>query len=80
MFWKKFTKESKRNVILDKVLDLMKLLKVNLVELSARVDMLEEKFRSPIMRKKIKDPDPDPNPDQPKIDDGFDELRALKGL
>lgn len=76
LFFSKKKKQDEEKV-LDKVLELVKVVSTKLTQVEKEVDMIKEKLRSPLIKKKLSEGEEELE-EKPLIDDGFDELRALR--
>lgn len=61
------------------MLRIVEIMKLTLAELGKRIDILEEKFKTPVLKKKLLEKsEEEKDPQQTSINDGFDELRQLR--
>lgn len=63
-----------------KIADKLHKMKLGILELAKEIDMINEKMRSPLIKKKIKDKaeEADQPEEKSSIHDGFDEVRQLR--
>jgi hypothetical protein len=61
------------------ILKIIELMKVSIVEMAKEIDMIKEKLKSPLIKKKIKEEEVVDIPkENTTINDGFDGLRQLR--
>ena len=77
MFWRKKDKLKESNEILDKLLPILKIARDEIENLKHRIELIEAKFRSKILKKNLES-EVDETTENSIKDDGFNELRQLR--
>ncbi len=69
-----------RKIDEDYLLKFMEVTKLQMMELAKGIDIINDRIRSPLVKKKLKEgeQEEEPKPSTPDINDGFDEIRRLK--